>query len=536
MSRPSVAVRFVTKVITLLAAFALVAGAPFALAANSVINIAGIGYMYGDTGMSQAVNGAFTGPDYTQYYINTQAEYPNQGDEAGDAIAMQSALNLVNKLQAEDPNGNIFFKTESNGGIIASRLITQMVANGQSTQNIYIVAAVNPAPGTNGYEARFPSNMNAFMTGLLGGHTTQAVGGVKILSIAGQYDGVSDAPVYWGNLLADVNAVMGFFLVHPFVYKMDLNDPRNWVAHSGDGNLTQVVVYTAQLPITMPLRVFVPGPIVDAIDRVLRPIIETAYIRPDTSDPNNPANNPNNVIMGSFAPDPSKWLGVVQRLVTGELQAFGLVPTPPNSTGTVQLPGPTASTAATTAATVPATTPTLTAATPEAKVSEPVQSSSPTVSTPSPLTATQPQAPQTSPVKPAEDSKGSGTPASTTPVSTPATQPVVTSPTTSVPSSTTPSKDQKQDNPKKSDSPKVKTPKNDDHPKGSTDSDSDAPKSGSTVSKPDTKKGDKNSDSGPKSTSDGTSPKPHDHQSHKTGDADGSKAPAHAGSGAGHHS
>jgi hypothetical protein len=537
MSRPSVIVRSMAKVVVIMAVCAFAAGAAFASAANSVINLGGIGYVYGDTtSMPQAVNGAYTGPDYTQYFINTPDTYPNQGDEPGNAIAVQSALDLIHQIRSEDPNNPkpIFFKTSSNGGDITTEVVKQMVANGESTNNIYMVMAVNPSSGTNGYKERFPSSMNAFMTALRGGNPTQAVGGVKILSIGRQYDLISDSPVYWFNPIADMNAVMGFFLVHPFVYKMNLSDPRNYV--TTDGNLTQVIVYTDKLPITMPLRAIVPGPIVDAIDRVLRPIIETAYIRPDASDPNNPANNPNNVILGSFAPDPSKWLGVVQRLITGELQAFGLAPTPPNSTGTVQLPGPTVPTAAI----VPVTTPMPLAATPEAKVSQPAQSSSPKVQSSMSLTATQPQA-QTSPEKPAASDKDSDTPVSSPSVTSSATQPSVTHDTTPSGSPETGAqqsgqKDQKQDNPKDTlDSPKVKTPKKGDHPKGSTDSESDVPKSGSTVSKHDTKKGDKDSspDSKPASDDTSTSPKPQDRPSHKTGDSD-SKAPAHAASGGDH--
>lgn len=541
MSRSRTARRFAAAATTV----AALTGAAHASADNSVINLGGIGYVYGDESMSKALNGAYSGPGYTQYYINSKDQYPNQGDESGDAIAVQSAWNLINRLRADDPNGAIYYKGSSNGSIIGSRLIATMVANGESTQNIYMVLLVNPASGTNGYEARFPSNQNAFMTALLGGHTTKAVGGVKILSVQGQYDLISDAPVYWFNPLADVNAIMGFAFVHPFVYNMNLNDPRNYVTTSPDGNLTQVVVWTDKLPITMPLRVVVPGPIVDAIDRVLRPLIETAYIRPDASDPNNPANNPENVIKGSFAPDPSKWLGVLQRLVTGELQAFGLMPTPPHSTGTVQLPGPT-SVPVSTAAVVPTSTvaPTTTTTPSEPTVAKSdVQVQSLALA---PATATQPPASQ--PDKPVVDSKDK---ASDAPVSspsvTPPAQPVVTNttPPTGSPvaepqqnSQKEPASDVHKDTPKdEKDAPKVKAPTSD-HPKGETDSASDVMKNGNAVQSRNVKKGDNDDQgSGPKSGG-VNSTAPHTTASNSSStdsdSAGGSKASASASGGESH--
>jgi hypothetical protein len=101
-----------------------------------------------------------------------------------------------------------------------------------------------------------------------------------------QYDGWADWPDDTSNLLAVANAFVGMLFIHPDYRNVDLNDPAN-VRYTPDvagqpGNVTYVWVPTKTLPL-----VSWAGPLAPALDKRLRPIIETAYHRPvDIPDPN----------------------------------------------------------------------------------------------------------------------------------------------------------------------------------------------------------------------------------------------------------
>jgi len=306
----------------------------FDLMANSVIFFGGIGYEYGSTLMDQVLGGAYAGDEYNKYYVNNEDLYPNTGDDASIDKGVASGLEFIEALRASDPGGSIIIVGASKGSIVGSEINDYLIANNISTDDISMILLVNPSIGNGGLKARLPHNMVVPFTGILGGEPTQA-GGAKIHSIQLQYDLISDAPAYvFGPFtgLAWTNAVMGFFFIHPNVYDIDLNDPRNITVTSPDGTLTSTLVYSAQLPLTMPLRAIIPGPIVDAIDRVLRPLIETAYTRPNPSDPSNPANDPSNAIPLALAPSPDKMLGQVYDGLVGAVQ--GLLSSTPSTSST----------------------------------------------------------------------------------------------------------------------------------------------------------------------------------------------------------
>lgn len=299
--------------------------------ANSVIFFGGIGYEYGSTLMDQALRAAYAGDEYDKYYVNSEDLYPNTGDDASVDQGVASGLALIEALQASDPNGSIVIVGASKGSIVGSEINDYLIANNISTDGISMILLVNPSIGNGGFKARFPAGATVPFTGILGGEPTQA-GGAKIHSIQLQYDLISDAPAYvFGPFtgLAWTNAVMGFFFIHPNVYDIDLADPRNITVTSPDGSLTSTLVYSPHLPLTMPLRAIVPGPIVDAIDRILRPLIETAYVRPNPSNPANPANDPSNVIPLALAPSPDKMLNQIQKGLVGAVQ--GLLPPAPSA-------------------------------------------------------------------------------------------------------------------------------------------------------------------------------------------------------------
>jgi hypothetical protein len=106
-----------------------------------------------------------------------------------------------------------------------------------------------------------------------------------VTSIYGEYDGWADPPDRPWNLLATVNAVMGGWFVHgtEIYANLDTVPEENISAttNSQGGTVTTYRVPTAQLPLTMPLRGFLPAAVVDRIDDLIRPVIDSAYVRHD---------------------------------------------------------------------------------------------------------------------------------------------------------------------------------------------------------------------------------------------------------------
>lgn len=100
--------------------------------------------------------------------------------------------------------------------------------------------------------------------------------------VTGEYDPWADPPDRPWNLVADANALMGMIYVHgPPSWDVDLSDipPENITV---DGTVTTYFVPTEHLPLTRPLRdLGVPDRLVDATDRILRPLVDAGYRRHD---------------------------------------------------------------------------------------------------------------------------------------------------------------------------------------------------------------------------------------------------------------
>ena len=106
--------------------------------------------------------------------------------------------------------------------------------------------------------------------------------------IVGEYDGLGDPPDRWWNLLADVNALLGMQYVHGSgreeLASPDRTSLLSAVTNSAGGTTTTYLLHTQLLPLTMPLRTLgVNAEVVDQLDAVLRPIVDSAYVRNDSS-------------------------------------------------------------------------------------------------------------------------------------------------------------------------------------------------------------------------------------------------------------
>ena len=128
---------------------------------------------------------------------------------------------------------------------------------------------------------------------------------MSTVDIAFQYDGVVDFPLYPINLLADLNAIAGFWYIHGSYLAPDgrnpdglpngltpdelaaaIADPANQ-QHLQGTDTTYILIPTPNLPLLQPLREFgaathtefLTTPLIDLIQPALQVLIETGYDR-----------------------------------------------------------------------------------------------------------------------------------------------------------------------------------------------------------------------------------------------------------------
>ncbi|MDG4665878.1 PE-PPE domain-containing protein [Mycobacterium sp. 236(2023)] len=99
----------------------------------------------------------------------------------------------------------------------------------------------------------------------------------RTVDIARQYDGLGgDFPVRPLNLIATLNALLGYGMLHGETINVPLSQAR---FQGREGDTSYYLIETDIVPLLQPFQLFVPKPILKAIDAPLRVIIEDAYDR-----------------------------------------------------------------------------------------------------------------------------------------------------------------------------------------------------------------------------------------------------------------
>lgn len=102
--------------------------------------------------------------------------------------------------------------------------------------------------------------------------------------VTNEYDLWSDFPNRPWNVLALINALSGATLTHARASDAPSDVPAGNITvttNSLGGKTTSYLVPAQQLPLTAPLRLVLPGKLVDAIDKAVKPAIDSAYTRHD---------------------------------------------------------------------------------------------------------------------------------------------------------------------------------------------------------------------------------------------------------------
>jgi pimeloyl-ACP methyl ester carboxylesterase len=161
-------------------------------------------------------------------------------------------------------------------------VVTEYIRDHPDAGNTYILIG-NPNRPNGGILQRF----NGFYIPILdipfnGATPTD---GDPVIDIAYRYDGWADFPKYPLNLLATANALLGIALLHG---RADQNVTAETLADaevSTHGNTTYYLLNSDHVPLLMPFEGLVADPVLDAIDRPLRALIELGYDRNDYGQP-----------------------------------------------------------------------------------------------------------------------------------------------------------------------------------------------------------------------------------------------------------
>lgn len=196
----------------------------------------------------------------------------------GAAVAegLQSLTDTI--AAAGDTDNPVIIYGYSEGAVVA----TEYLRNNPDAGNTYILIG-NPNRPNGGILQRF----NGFYIPILdipfnGATPTD---GDPVIDIAYRYDGWADFPKYPLNLLATANALLGIALLHG---RADLNVTAETLAEaevSTHGNTTYYLLNSKHIPLLMPFEGLVADPVLDAIDRPLRALIELGYDRTDYGRP-----------------------------------------------------------------------------------------------------------------------------------------------------------------------------------------------------------------------------------------------------------
>jgi hypothetical protein len=186
------------------------------------------------------------------------------GYSQSSIVASLEKQALVNSYQAGDPS--VSFNLVSN----------PMRPNGGILERFFGFPSI-PFFGISFYGPT-PTNSAVTNDGGTPNDPTDDTFAYPTIDVAQQYDALGgDFPDRPLNLLADINSFAAYALLHGNV----VNQPIKGALFQGSyGDTTYYMFPTPLLPILMPLqRIGLPNPILDAVDALLRPVIEDSYVR-----------------------------------------------------------------------------------------------------------------------------------------------------------------------------------------------------------------------------------------------------------------
>jgi hypothetical protein len=185
---------------------------------------------------------------------------------------------------AEHPEEPLVVFGYSQSALIANRVkrnLAEQYPDGTVAPDIDFVLSGDPNLPNGGLFARFPGLYIPILDWSLNGPAPTDTQ-FDTVEIVRQYDFMADFPLYPLNLVADLNAVLGFSYVHTYPFDVSLApDPTTPPPiHSKTGDTDYYFFPTEDLPLFGPLRTLgVPEPVIDLVEPFFKVLVELGYDR-----------------------------------------------------------------------------------------------------------------------------------------------------------------------------------------------------------------------------------------------------------------
>ncbi len=276
-------------------------------------------------GAADLFGGAYNLPGWNKVTVSYPRSFGvltgtnDPGYDQSVATGQANTVAAIKQARANNPGMPIIVVSVSQGADAASRANAQLEAEGFDTSNVFFVMAGNPDRADGGILTRFPGP-GVYVPGVgitLGGQAATSSSGAQIVQVTRQYDGIADAPKYWLNPVADLNAVVGAYYLHGTYSQVIPNDPTAIVSTTPDGKVIDVLIPTKTVPLLMLAEdLGLPKPVAEALDPITRAIIETGY----GPRPSGPGTYPTEAVTATLLPPPSEWAWDAQTVAQGAVQ------------------------------------------------------------------------------------------------------------------------------------------------------------------------------------------------------------------------
>ncbi len=192
----------------------------------------------------------------------------------------QGLINLQEELRAPlEGDGPVAVAGYSSGANVVVREMRYLQSIGSPDAErleFLLIASMNRPNG--GIAQRFPGLFVPFFNVKFDG-TTPTDTQYKTTDVSWEYDPISDFPNYPLNLLADLNALLGFGIYHANYFPADMDGPRVR-PDTVDGNITYVTLAAPELPLVTGLKMLgVPKQLRDLLEPVLKVLVDIGYDR-----------------------------------------------------------------------------------------------------------------------------------------------------------------------------------------------------------------------------------------------------------------
>ena len=199
--------------------------------------------------------------------------------------SLQAGVADLETAMAKHGNDDLVIFGYSQGAVVANlekRKLAEQYPAGTEAPDIDFVLLADGNLPNGGLLARFPGLYIPILDLPFNGPAPTDTQFDTVV-INRQYDGFADFPLYPLNLIADVNAVLGFIYVHLYGFDVSLAapDPTKLPSYQGTyGDTSYYFFETEDLPLFGPLRtVGVPESVIDVVEPVFREIVELGYDR-----------------------------------------------------------------------------------------------------------------------------------------------------------------------------------------------------------------------------------------------------------------